>query len=141
MQEMDSYKSIKKISLTETYQTEVLGLGEIYEIMSVEHLRKKLSKTVPAGELYLVSNYSHSKRGLTGKELISKLKEQDIIIWEKGFVDSPPWGSKPLSASEKKSYGSAAIFLAKIIFSILIHLEFFWRGPKKSHMLYCFSKK
>jgi hypothetical protein len=138
---MDSYKEIKKLDLSETYKTEILGLGEIYEIMSIEHLRKKLSKTFSAGELYLVSNHSHSKRGLTGKELISQLKEQNIAVWEKGFVDSPPWSSNPLSINEKKSYHPVTIFWAKIIFSILIPLEFFWSGPRKSHMLYCFSKK
>lgn len=138
---MDSYREIKKLDLSKTYQTEVLGLGEIYEIMSIERLQKKLRKTFTAGELYLVSNYAHSKRGLTGQELISEMKKQNIIIWEKGFVDSPPWGSKPLPTSEKKSYKSTTIFFAKVIFSLLIPLEFFWRGSKKSHMLYCFSKK
>lgn len=138
---MDSFREIKKIVLAETYQTEVLGLGEIYEIMSVEHLRKKLLKTFPSGDLYLVSNYSHSKRGLSGKEFISELKEKNITIWEKGFVDSPPWNSNPLSLGKKKCYGKATIFFAKFIFFILIYLEFFWRGPKKSHMLYCFSKR
>jgi hypothetical protein len=138
---MDFSREIKKINLSETYQTEILGLGEIYEIMSVECLRKKLSKTFPAGELYLVSNYSHSKRGLIGKEFISELKGQDIIIWEKGFVDSPPWNSSPLTLSEKKQYDKTTIFFAKLIFFILIPLEFFWKGPKKSHMLYCFSKR
>lgn len=138
---MDSFREIKKIDLSETYQTEVLGLGEIYEIMSVERLRKKLLKTFTFGDLYLVSSYSHSKRGLTGKEFISELKGKNIIIWEKGFVDSPPWNSSPLSLDEKKCYGKTTIFFAKFIFFILIYLEFFWRGPRKSHMLYCFSKR
>ena len=39
---MDFSKELKKINISETYQTEIFGLGDIYEIMSVENIRQKL---------------------------------------------------------------------------------------------------
>ena len=35
---------IKKINLKTKYETKIYGLGEVYEIISIEKLRKKLLK-------------------------------------------------------------------------------------------------
>jgi len=138
---MNFSKELKKINISETYQTEIFGLGEIYEIMSVENIRKKLLAKFSDGELYLASNYAHSKRGCALEELASYLEKQNITIIEQGFADSPPWNSKPLSGDSKKSYAKIIISLAKIIFFILVRIEFIWKGPAKSHMIYCLTQK
>lgn len=138
---MSYSEPIKSITLDQPYETEILGLGEVYEIMSVEALRRKLRRKYHSGRLYLVSNSSHSGRGYALRELNSRLAKERIPIVRNGFVDSPPWSSRPLSAGNRKDYPRAIIFLAELIFSILIPWEFLWRGPRKSHMLYCFSPK
>jgi hypothetical protein len=137
---MDTYNKIKIIDLRENYKREVFGLGEIYEIMSVERRRKLLGKYTK-GTLYLSSNKNHSGLGMTIKELEDFLKSQRKTVLGCGFVDSPPWSSSPRNEENKSSYGKISIIAAKIIFWFLVHLEFFWEGPKKSHMIYLFSKQ
>ena len=73
--------------------------------------------------------------------MASYLEKQNAAIAEKGFADSPPWDSKPLSGDNKKSYAKIIVSLAKIIFFILVRIEFIWKGPRKSHMIYCLTQK
>ncbi|PIY97240.1 MAG: hypothetical protein COY66_00635 [Candidatus Kerfeldbacteria bacterium CG_4_10_14_0_8_um_filter_42_10] len=132
---------INKINLSQTYQREIFGLGEIYEIMSVERLRKKLSKKHHSGTLYLASNQQHGNRGMRLEELAEYLTSQNGLILEKGLVDSPPWNSAPLEKGVKKQYNKLIIVVAKTIFYLLIRLEFLWRGQKKSHMVFGLVRK
>lgn len=134
------YSEIKKISLTEKYQREIFGLGEIYEIMSVEQLRKRLWKKYGNGILFLASNKQHNKRGVNLNELKKHLQEQNLEIIKAGYVDSPPWASAPLSESTKKDYRKIIKIFAQIIFWFLIKVEFFWQRPLKSHMIYSMTK-
>lgn len=129
---------IYKINLEEKYQREIFGLGEIYEIISVNHLRKKLLKKFKEGALCLASNKNHSSRGYNFYELEKRLEEWKIL--KKGYVDSPPWGSQPRNEENKQSYNLFIVFLVKIIFNFLVRLEFLWQGPEKSHMIYCMVK-
>ncbi|PIS42621.1 MAG: hypothetical protein COT24_02375 [Candidatus Kerfeldbacteria bacterium CG08_land_8_20_14_0_20_40_16] len=132
---------INKISLSQSYQREIFGLGEVYEIMSVERLRKKLLKKHSYGTLYLASNQQHNNRGVVLEELAKQLAGQNYSILAKGFVDSPPWRSAPLEKEIKKSYNKLIIAAAKIIFYLLIKIEFLWQGRKKSHMVFGLVKK
>lgn len=127
---------ICKINLKEKYQREIFGLGEVYEIISVNFLRKKLLRKFKSGVLYLASNKNHSLREL--KDLIHKGEE---LVIKEGYVDSPPWSSRPRGQENKKSYNWLIVFLAKIIFYFLVRFEFFWQNPKKSHMIYLLTKR
>lgn len=138
---MEIFDGIKKINLKEPYQADILGLGEVYEIMSVEKARKRLAKRYTDGELYLASNKSHSDRGLTLSELRCRLEKQGITVRQQGYTDSPPWLSKPLTKADKKSYSPIILFSAKIIFAFILPMEFIWQGPQRSHMIFCFSQK
>ena len=93
--------------MDEPYTTEIKGFGEVYEVMSVERLRKKLLKRYGANyTLYLVS------------------------LRLGGFVDCPPWNSKPRAKHRKLS--RVATTLARFIFAMILPLERF----NKPHMMW-----
>lgn len=138
---MDCSKELKKINISETYKTEIFGLGEVYEIMSVENKRKNIAKIFPKGIIYLASNKNHSGRGMTLKELEFFAKDNSIKPTKIGFADSPPWLSCPLNKENKKRYPATIVLVSKIIFWFFIKLEKFWESPKKSHMIYLFSEE
>jgi len=83
------------------FEGEVRGLGEVYEVMAVERLRKKLVRIYGKGKLYLVP-YSH-------KEFLPEID---------GVVDCPPWESRLKDIGNKPS--KIKVWLAKPIFWILI---------------------
>ena len=135
---------IVKQKLNQVYRPQIFGLGEIYEIASVEKRRKMLLREYPSGYLYLSSNKNHQGRGATLKELanfVSKISYQKIIM--KGYVDSPPWISKPKDEKSKSSYLKypTVVFFAKMFFPLMVNLEFIWQGEKRSHMVYVFAVK
>ena len=134
---MDISKEIETLALNKPYQIQIFGLGEVYEIMSVESLRKKLWQKYDSGWLYLATNKDHKGRGITLEDLEDYLRNQQSTIIKKGYVDSPPWSSRPLGERREKEYNKIIVFLAQIIFFFLLRLEFLWQGKKKSHMIYC----
>lgn len=138
---MDISEEIKSINLTEHYQREIFGLGEIYELASAEYLRKKLLKKYNTGQLFLASNKTHSGRGVTLEDLVNYLTNQRLNIRKKGYLDSPPWSSAPLGKEKKKDYNKIIIYFVKLIFFILVRMEFLWRGEKRSHMVYVLIKE
>lgn len=87
------------------FEGEIKGLGEVYEIMSVERLRKSLKKDYGRGCLYLAPN----------SYWWNYLDRRD------GGVDCPPWKSKPGSGKGKPNF--LKTFLAKIIFWFLVRYE------------------
>lgn len=129
--------AIYKISLEEKYQPKIYGLGEIYEMVSVERERKRLKERFGSGILFLCPNRQHSGRGLTPEELITKVKKSGYQILESGFVDSPPWKSAP----GKKKNWRLPISWVEIIFKVLVILEFLWEGKKNSHLVYVLGRK
>jgi hypothetical protein len=131
--------NIISLDLETPYQTQVAGLGEIYEIMSVEKIRRKLKRKYSDAILHLASNKEHSGQGLTLDELEGNLQNEKML--EKGFADSPPWKSSPLAAGQTKKYSPAIIFAAKIIFWFLIRFEFIWQGRGASHMVFVLTEK
>jgi len=132
---------IISLGLDTAYRTQVAGLGEIYEIMSVERIRRRLKKTYSGAELHLASNKDHGGKGLTLEELEENLLAENKKILEKGFADSPPWKSSPLKEGQSKEYSPRAIFFAKIIFWFLVRIEFLWKGRKASHMVFVLTEK
>lgn len=140
---MDISNGIRKINLKEEYTRPILGLGEIYEIMSVERKRKNLLRKFGQGEIFLAANKEHSGHGITLADLKNYLKSQGFNILDTGYIDSPPFASRPLSPDQKRFYADNLFinYFAKIIFWFLIWLEFLWQGPKKSHMVFGLVKK
>ena len=137
---MDQSKEIKKIDLSQAYQTEIFGLGEVYEIMSVERIRQKLRKKFPSGTLCLSSNIGHL-RGITLEEMTNQLTSEGFLVLEKGYADSPPWHSNPRGKENSRNYSPVITQISKIIFFFLVRLEFLQASAKNSHMIYCLIKK
>lgn len=138
---MDLSKEVKKIiKLDEEYDVAVFGLGEVYEIMSVEIIRKKLLKKYGSGTMYLASNKNHIQRGITLGEMKCALISSGNEVLAKGYADSPPWNSNPRGEDNKRRYNPFVVLAAKIIFFFLVRIEFLQAGPKHSHMIYCLAK-
>jgi len=136
---MDISEEIRKIDIRTAYEKPIYGLGEIYEIMSIERLRGKLLKKHAAGYLYLCSNKQHSQRGLTIDDLKQAFPDEKILIW--GYTDCPPWQSSPREEVNKKKYPALILYFAKFIFFILLRFEPFWTDASKAHMIYCLTEK
>ena len=134
---------IYKISFDQKYQPKITGLGDIYEQISVERRRKILAQKFEKGTLFLASNWNHGGRGLTLEEQEEKVCRQGYSVVEKGFVDSPPWSSRPRPKGTQSPFLSYPIlvFVAPFIFRLLVALEFLWQGLRNSHMVYVFGQK
>ena len=62
-------EGIIKQDIQKRYECEILGFGEVFEIISVERIRKKLIRKHQDGVFYLSSNRDHSGRGFTKEEV------------------------------------------------------------------------
>jgi hypothetical protein len=113
--------------LSEPYDTplcqKIRGFGEIYEMTSVEHLRMRLIRRGYAHDNILI---------LAPKDCFLR----DIIdgreILEAGFVDRPPWPSRPKDGGSKPSDSSCT--LAGIVFQVLVIFEQ-WNKPHMKYVL------
>lgn len=137
---MNSEEKIKYLDLNDRYDAEIFGLGEVYEIMSVERIRKGLQKKFQSGTLCLSPNKNHIQRGMTLDDLSSQLTDAGSTILARGYADSPPWQSKPRGKDNRRNYSPIIVSISKLIFFFLVRMEFLVRGPKNSHMIYCFVK-
>ncbi len=132
---------IIQLNLQDRYEPEIIGLGEIYEKMSVFHLQKKLRKKYKDGVLFLSSNKDHRGKGFTLDELKFQIKSKGYQILYFGYVDSPPWASYKVKSDKKSPYlKSWIIILAKLLFWFLIQIEFIWQGKRSSHMVVCLGR-
>ncbi len=133
---------IIQLNLQDKYEPEIIGLGEIYEKMSVFYLQKKLRRKYKDGVLFLSSNKDHREKGFTLEELKSQVKSQGYQILFFGYVDSPSWSSYKIKSDKKSPYLKPVIIsLAKIFFWFLIRLEFIWQEKNNSHMVYILTKQ
>ena len=134
-------KGIIKLDLTKNYTCSVKGLGEIFEIVSIEIIRKSLIKKYRNGSLYLSSNYDHSKRGKTKEDLENAILQDGLKFISSGYADAPPWKSDPNQEGEKGfAHSEAHIQIAEILFKIWIPLfERFYRTRKNSHVTWAFG--
>lgn len=121
-----------KLPLCKKYTTNIMGLGELYEIRSINKLRRRLSKIHSEGILFLLPCNNLSRNDIFCFE--KKLRRENMKIVEKGFVDCPPWDSNP---RKEPSFILKYKFLIRFLFIIIIFLinfEFLWK--KKGHMIY-----
>jgi len=134
--------AIFKLALNQKYKPKIMGLGEVYEAISVERKKKSLAQKFKGGVLFLSPNQHHQGKGLTLEELKRKVSRQGYQILESGFLDSPPWPSRPRRAGENSflNHPLLTVFF-KLIFSLLVTLEPLWQGPKRSHMIYVLGRK
>jgi hypothetical protein len=130
---------VRTLNINENYRVEILGLGEVYEIASIERLRKRLKKTYGNGILFLASNRDHSSRGLTLEELIEYVKSCGLKATEAGYVDSPPWPSRKRETPRSLISHVIIIFLARRLFDVLSGFERFTSSRRRAHLVYCFS--
>jgi hypothetical protein len=124
------------------YNCEILGFGEIFEIKSVERIRKRLLKKYKNGILYLSSNKDHSGRGFTREEIEQKVRDDGLEILESGYADAPPWKSDPLESGQQSSKMGIPILskLVPLIFILWIPLfEQFYRKRRKAHIAWVFG--
>ncbi|MAG39303.1 hypothetical protein CMO90_04425 [Candidatus Woesearchaeota archaeon] len=111
---------IKKINLKTKYETKIYGLGEVYEIISIEKLRKKLLKKYVYGILVLSDKNIDYKKPLL-----------------KGTIDNPPWKSNKINKEKWTVKIWPIKVTAKVLFHIMVFFEIF-RKQKKAHMKYVF---
>jgi hypothetical protein len=82
----------KTIPLHQAYQTEVTGLGEVYEVLSCRLLMQRLRRRYPG---HFVITFL-SRREVESETLPNLLGRSAVVA--SGFVDIPPWrsGYRPL---------------------------------------------
>jgi len=136
---VNAQQGVKVLDINEEYCVEILGLGEIYEIASVERLRKRLRKKYGGGILFLASNKDHSGRGLTLEELVEYVKSHGLKVIEAGYVDSPPWPSRKKEVPRNVVEHAIILSLARRIFDVLSNFERLTSSRRRAHMVYCFS--
>lgn len=130
---------VKKIRLDEDYDIPVYGLRDLYEQLSVNHLRRRLLMLAKGGTLFLVSNADHVPGdGLTRDELIELAKSEDKLIIDEGFVDTFILPERRRSPGEARPYTRSRFFmaLARLLFLLLVRCEPLFAGPRRSHMRY-----
>ena len=130
---------VKKIRLDAEYEIPLYGPGDLYEQMSVNHLRRRLLALAKGGTLFLVSNADHAPGdGLTRDELIELAKSEEKLIIDEGFTDTfilPATRQAPGAASPYIRNRLLA-GLTRLLFLLLVRLEPVFAGPKRSHMRY-----
>lgn len=133
--------TIIKLSIDKSYRRTIMGLGEIYEITSVEKQKKILQRKFHEGTMFLAAKRNYQGR-VAFDELKKEVYREGFKVLASGFVDSPLWPSRP--RVDKKSpllRYPWLVILAERLFNLLVFLEFIWRGKKISHMIYVFGKK
>jgi hypothetical protein len=138
---MNTEEKTRCLDLNSRYKVEIFGLGEVYEMMSVERIRKRLIGKFQSGTLYLSPNKSHIQRGMTLDDLMNQLADSGFQILDKGYADSPPCQSRPRDKDNRRNYSPLIVSVAKIIFFFLVRMEFLRENAKRSHMIYCLVKK
>jgi len=137
-------EGIIKLDMSEPYTCEVKGFGEIFEIKSVERIRKRLKRKYKDGMLYLSSNKDHSGRGFTREEMEKAIRDDGLEVEESGYADAPPWQSDPIEEGETSSKMNFPILplVVPFIFTLWIPLfEGFYRKRKKAHIVWALGVK
>ncbi|KQC11925.1 MAG: hypothetical protein APR54_10375 [Candidatus Cloacimonas sp. SDB] len=129
-------EGILKLNLSEIYTCEIKGLGEVFEIVSIETLRKSLLTKYKHGVLFLASNSDHSGRGFTKEDLEAAIIKDKLQLTSSGYADAPPWKSNPKEEADKGlAYNKLIIRLAEILFKLWIPaFERFYRTRNKAHV-------
>jgi hypothetical protein len=123
---------------TKSYDEKIRGFGELFEIESVEMLRKKLWRIYgdeyPYSVLYLEPKGEHSLRYTLG---VTDIEFYDKVI-DAGDTDRPPWICNP--KIDGKPPRKILMFLARCVFKILVKFEskHIWKHP--AHISYVLLK-
>jgi hypothetical protein len=139
---MKSGEKLIKLSIKNAYSRPIFGLGEIYEIGSVNWKRLILKNKFGDGTMYLASNKDHSGRGVSLDELKKVVKSESKTILDYGYVDCPPWSSEPRGEANinRVIYNKKMVFLVKIVFQSLFLFEFIFANSRKAHMIYVLAQ-
>jgi uncharacterized pyridoxal phosphate-containing UPF0001 family protein len=129
----------RTIPLNKPYTTDITGYGELYEIESVRKIQriyceKKYNGISLSSLAFLlcVSNREHNgKHGMYLESLLKYIGNEYILIAH-GFMDAPPWKSKP--SNFHKHLGSIKTFCASTFFHLMVQFEN--PKPKNAHMIY-----
>ena len=135
-------EGIIKQDVHQKYDCEILGFGEIFEIKSVERIRKKLIRKHQDGVFYLSSNRDHSGRGFTKEEVENALLKDELELLESGYADAPPSKSDPLESGQKSSKmkNAAVSKMVPVLFYLWIPLfEKYYRKRRKAHVVWAFG--
>lgn len=137
-------KGIVRQEINDDYTCRIFGLGELFEIVSVNYVLKKLRRRYKSGMIYLASNKSHSGRGFTLKDLEEEIEKDGLKLVSSGFADAPPWKSNPREG-ENQSFTIRVLVLpqfAKVLFHVWIPLcERFYRNEHRAHIVWAFGKE
>jgi len=134
---------ILKQKASQEYTCEIKGLGEVFEIISIELLRKSLKTKYGTGMLYLSSNYGHSQRGFQKEDLEAEIIKDGLNLIRSGYADAPPWNSNP---NEEEVKGIAVnplmVSFSKLLFYIWIPIfERFYRTRTRAHVTWAYGQK
>lgn len=137
-------KGIVKQKINEDYTCQVWGLGELFEIVSVNYVLRKLRQRYKSGMIYLASNKTHSGRGFTRRALEAEIKKNGLSLVSSGFADAPPWKSNPKEGG-KQSITMRILFLpwlANALFHIWMPLcERMYRNENRAHIVWAFGQE
>lgn len=124
----ESVQNIKEYPIDKPFRVPfdgvIRGFGEVYEIMSVEKLRRHLN--LKYGNRY---------------KLILAEYPFEINCVEKGVVDNPPWECSPRQPGNYRKLHPVLKYLSAIVFCFLIYLEPLWGRFKRPHLFYAVVRK
>lgn len=121
------------------YCGKIRGYGEIYEIESVEYLRKRLwnlyGNEYPYAVLYLEPKDENSLQETLNKS-VEEIRDN---VLDAGITDRPFWGCKP--KENGKAPNSFLMGLAKIVFKVIVRFESWYIWGNDHHISYVLLKK
>ena len=135
-------EGIIKQDIRQCYECEVLGFGEVFEIISVERIRKRLLRKYGDGQLYLSSNKDHSGRGFTKEEVEKTIINDELELLDSGYADAPPWKSDPLESGQTspKMKNKVVSKMVPVLFHVWIPLlERYYRKRRRAHVVWAFG--
>ena len=132
-------KFIVKQDINKPYTCEILGFGEIFDIISIERIRKILIKKYKKGTLFLSANKDHGGDGNTRENLIMHVEKRGYQVLVYGYADAPPWKSDPLKSGQQSAKMNIPwlLILLPILFKIWIPLfERFYKTKNIAHVVW-----
>lgn len=111
---------------------EIRGYGELYEQASVNRKLRRIRRVYGDDVQVFLSPSTRSQNGMTHEQFartIATVFPEAGEVLTKGYVDNPPWRSKPKQASRKVRLACVAMK----VFAVLAALE---RENSNAHMIY-----
>jgi len=111
---------------------EIRGYGELYEQVSVNRKLRRIRRAYGDDVQVFLAPSTRSQDGITHEQLartIATISPEAGDVLTRGYVDNPPWRSKPRQAFRKVRLA----WVAKKVFAVLAALE---RENSNAHMIY-----